>query len=75
MTAGRLFGPALTLLLVALAWAVWDRGGILLAALGLDLLDVPGRVCLAFAALGVAEAVLARLPPAIRRVLAGDAGG
>lgn len=55
-------GLALTPLLLVLAWAAWSWGGLLLAPLGLDLLDVPGRVCLVFAVLGLADAGLARLP-------------
>lgn len=52
----------LTLLALALGWAAWDRGGLLLAWAGLDELDLPGRVCLVFAVLLAMEAVLARLP-------------
>jgi hypothetical protein len=55
----------LTPALLLLAWAVWERGGMLLAWAGLDLLDVPGRVCLVVLALSLAEAALARLAPAL----------
>jgi len=54
----------LTVLLLVLAWAVWDQGGVALEWLGLDLLDVPGRLCLVFAVLGLADSLLQRLLPA-----------
>ncbi len=59
MSALRL---ALTPALLVLAWAVWEHGGMALAWAGLDLLDVPGRVCLVVLALSLADAVLDRLP-------------
>lgn len=59
----RALRPALTPLLLVLAWTVWTWGGLLLEPLGLDLLDVPGRICLVFAVLGVADAALDRLLP------------
>ena len=62
MSRAALLRLAPTPLLLLLAWGVWDRGGILLEWLGLGALDVPGRVCLVFAVLGIAERLLARLP-------------
>ena len=59
----RLLRLALTPLLLVLAWAAWSWGGLMLEPLGLGLLDVPGRVCLVFAVLGLADAVLDRLLP------------
>lgn len=53
----------LTPVLLVLAWGTWNWGGLLLEPAGLGLLDVPGRVCLVFAALGLADALLTRLPP------------
>jgi len=59
-----LTGPLLTLGALALCWPVWVEAGWLLEAAGLDLLDLPGRVCAVFLALGGANAVLRRvLPP------------
>jgi hypothetical protein len=48
---------------VALAvacWAVWDYSPDALEFLGLDDLDIPGRVCAVFLFLTVVEAVAAR---------------
>lgn len=64
MSPPRLLRLGLTPLLLLLAWAVWDRGGVVLEWVGLDLLDVPGRLCLVFAALGLADSLLQRLLPA-----------
>lgn len=58
---GRL-GLALTPALLLACWGVWVLGGALLGRLGLDALDLPGRVCLVFLFLGLAETGLARLP-------------
>jgi hypothetical protein len=58
--ARALATPAMLLL----AWAAWEHGGILLGWAGLDLLDVPGRLCLVVLALSSADAALACvLPP------------
>jgi len=46
-----------------LAWTVWDQGGVVLEWVGLDLLDVPGRLCLVLAVLGLADSLLQRLQP------------
>lgn len=62
MNRASLLRLAPTPLLVLLAWIAWDRGGMLLGWIGLDALDVPGRLCLVFAVLGIAERLLARLP-------------
>lgn len=53
----------LTPLLLVLAWAAWTWGGLLLEPLGLGLLDVPGRICLVFGVLGMADALLVHLLP------------
>jgi hypothetical protein len=48
--------------LAAACWAVWYYSPAALALLGLDDLDIPGRVCAVFLFLTVVEAVLARVP-------------
>lgn len=64
MSAAGLLRLGLTPLLLVLAWTVWDRGGVVLEWVGLDLLDVPARLCLVFAVLGLADSLLQRLLPA-----------
>jgi small neutral amino acid transporter SnatA (MarC family) len=51
-----------TVALAAACWAVWYYSPAALALLGLDDLDIPGRVCAVFLFLTVVEAVLARVP-------------
>jgi hypothetical protein len=50
-----------TIVLAVGCWAVWDYSPRLLAFLGLDDLDIPGRVCVVFLFLTVIEAVIARV--------------
>ena len=56
------FGAAATLALTAACWGVWWYAPDLLAVLGLDDLDIPGRVCLVFLLLTLLEAIAERLP-------------
>jgi hypothetical protein len=62
MSAAAVLRLALTPALVALAWGVWEHGGVVLEWASLGELDVPGRLGLVFLALGLADAVLARVP-------------
>ncbi len=50
-----------TVALTAGCWAVWEYSPVLLAFLGLDDLDLPGRVCAVFLFLTVIEAMVVRL--------------
>jgi small neutral amino acid transporter SnatA (MarC family) len=50
-----------TIVLAAACWAVWWYSPMLLKLLGLDDLDIPGRVCAVFLFLTLVEAVIARL--------------
>ena len=50
-----------TIGLTAACWAVWEYSPVLLEFLGLDDLDIPGRVGCVFLFLTVAEAAVARL--------------
>ena len=52
---------AAVLLISAGCWMVWRLGGMLLALIGLDDLDLIGRTVLIFAFLIVCEAVLKRV--------------
>ena len=53
-------GVATAALAVA-CWAVWDYSPDALEFLGLDDLDIPGRVCAVFLFLSLGEAVMARV--------------
>jgi hypothetical protein len=50
-----------TVALAAACWAVWYYAPDLLALLGLDDLDIPGRVCVVFLFLSVVEFVAAQV--------------
>ena len=50
-----------TILLAAAFWAVWWYSPDLLNYLGLDDLDIPGRLCAVFLFLTVIEAAIVRL--------------
>jgi hypothetical protein len=52
---------AKVLMLLAGCWAAWALGGLLIASLGLDDLDLIGRVFLVFAFLTACQAVPERL--------------
>jgi small neutral amino acid transporter SnatA (MarC family) len=54
-------GAAATVALAAACWAVWWYAPDLLAALGLDDLDIPGRVGAVILFLTAAEAAIERL--------------
>jgi len=51
-----------TIALVAGCWAVWEYCPVLLEFLGLDDLDIPGRVGAVFVFLTMVEAVATQLP-------------
>jgi len=52
---------AVTVLLAAACWAVWYYAPDLLEFLGLDDLDIPGRLCAVFLFLSLVEFLAARL--------------
>jgi hypothetical protein len=53
--------PILTTVLMACCWPVWMFAGVLLRWIGLDDVDIVGRVCLEFAFLTGAEFAFTRL--------------
>jgi small neutral amino acid transporter SnatA (MarC family) len=50
-----------TIVLAAGCWAVWEYSPVLLAFLGLDDLDIPGRVCAVFLFLSAVEVTNKRI--------------
>jgi hypothetical protein len=64
----------LTVLLAGACWGVWDYSPVVLELLGVDDLDIPGRVCAVFLFLTVVEAVAARVPQVFSKSMRSTTG-